>query len=65
MIVVPLDLSTALRRNCSCMVTVIMFVFTMHHDIFIYSLRDNLIGDEGAVAISEAMRTMTNLQKLE
>ena len=31
----------------------------------IYSLGDNSIGDEGAVAISEAVKTMTNLQQLE
>ena len=32
--------------------------------ISIHSLSDNSIGDEGAVAISEAMKTMTNLQEL-
>ena len=31
----------------------------------IHSLNNNSIGDEGAVAISKAMKTMTNLQTLE
>ena len=30
----------------------------------IHSLSDNSIGDEGAMAISEAMKKMTNLQGL-
>ena len=32
--------------------------------VFPFSLQHNSIGDEGAVAISEAMKTMNNLQKL-
>ena len=32
--------------------------------IFIHSLSANSIKDEGAVAISEALKTMTNLQEL-
>ena len=32
--------------------------------IFIHSLDSNSIKDEGAVAMSEAMKTMTNLQEL-
>ena len=33
--------------------------------ISIHSLGSNSIKDEGAVAISDAMKTMTNLQRLE
>ena len=39
-----------------------MFLIFLH--IFIHSLDGNSIKDEGAVAISEAMKTMTNLQML-
>ena len=33
--------------------------------IAIHSLRNNCIYEKGAMAISEAMKTMTNLQQLE
>ena len=39
-----------------------LFVFI---SVSIHSLWNNSIGDEGAVAISEAMKTMTNLQELK
>ena len=39
-------------------------VMVDHFSSSIHSLDDNSIGDEGAVAISEAMRTMANLQVL-
>ena len=39
-----------------------MFVFI---SVSIHSLSENSIGVEGAVAISEAMKTMTKLQELE
>ena len=46
------------------------YVFTsmvehLSSSVSIHSLRDNSIGAEGAVAISEAMKTMTNLHQLE
>ena len=31
----------------------------------IYSLSENAIGDKGAVAVAEAMKTATNLQELK
>ena len=34
------------------------------HPLSIFSLGYNEIGDKGAVAISDAMKTMTNLQEL-
>ena len=42
-------------------------LFTVMADLplSIHSLRYNSIGDEGAMAISEAMKKMTNLQVLQ
>ena len=46
-----------------------LLVCQCHGGVFlspsIHSLYDNVIGDEGAKALSEAMKTMTNLQELQ
>ena len=57
---------SARQNNCfmvhqvgGCVLIYIILVY------FIHSLDFNSIKDEGAIAVSEAMKTMTNLQRLK
>ena len=55
----------SIQLTCMHIETQCTYIFLMSSIIFIHSLQDADIGEEGGVALSEALRGMANLQHLK